>query len=178
MSRTFHEIFLLGRILQGNFFPCKILARCLAEKCIILQDLERKSCKILARNAFFFNQGTIKKRMGGFSWVNIWEKNWWEFSLLILGFWGLHNMNRNSNNLTNCQITWKICWDYCQKIWFFVRQNPCSESNCEFQREIWILNFEVRNWLKLPLYFCGSVLLTKIFTRIFSVNSPPPIWYC
>ena len=29
------------------------LARCLAEKCIILQDLERKSCKILARNAFF-----------------------------------------------------------------------------------------------------------------------------
>ena len=59
MSRTFHEIFLLGRILQGNVFSCKILARCLAEKCIILQDLERKSCKILARNAFFFNQGSI-----------------------------------------------------------------------------------------------------------------------
>ena len=62
MSRTFHEIFLLGRILQGNFFPCKILARCLAEKCIILQDLERKSCKILARNAFFLDQGSYKNR--------------------------------------------------------------------------------------------------------------------
>ena len=60
MSRTFHEIFLLGRILPENFFSCKILARCLAEKCIILQDLERKSCKILARNAFFFNQGLIR----------------------------------------------------------------------------------------------------------------------
>ena len=59
MSRTLHEIFLLGRILQGNVFSCKILARCLAEKCIILQDLERKSCKILARNAFFFNQGPL-----------------------------------------------------------------------------------------------------------------------
>ena len=69
LQESFKETVFLARIFQGNsipcknltrkFIPCKILARCLAEKCIILQDLERKSCKILARNAFFFNQGAI-----------------------------------------------------------------------------------------------------------------------
>ena len=63
LQESFKETVFLARIFQGNsipsknltrkFIPCKILARCLAEKCIILQDLERKSCKILARNAFF-----------------------------------------------------------------------------------------------------------------------------
>ena len=63
LARIFQRLFFLARIFQGisipcknltrKLIPCKILARCLAEKCIILQDLERKSCKILARNAFF-----------------------------------------------------------------------------------------------------------------------------
>ena len=53
LKESCKETFLLERILQGNFPPCKILARCLAEKSINLQDLARKSCKVLVRNAFF-----------------------------------------------------------------------------------------------------------------------------
>ena len=59
MKESCKETFLLERLFQGKFSPCKILARCLAEKCINLQDLARKSCKILVRNAFFFNQGRV-----------------------------------------------------------------------------------------------------------------------
>ena len=55
MKESCKETFLLERLFQGKFSPCKILARCLAEKCINLQDLARKSCKILVRNAFFFS---------------------------------------------------------------------------------------------------------------------------
>ena len=53
MSRIYHEIFLLERIVRRIFFPCTELARCLAEKFINLQIFARKSGKILVRNAFF-----------------------------------------------------------------------------------------------------------------------------
>ena len=73
LQESFKETVFLARIFQGNsipcknltrkFIPCKILARCLAEKCIILQDLERKSCKILARNAFFSTRVVLLRSM-------------------------------------------------------------------------------------------------------------------
>ena len=43
MLSIFHEIFLLERIFKGIFFPCEIVARCLAEKCIKQSQLGFKS---------------------------------------------------------------------------------------------------------------------------------------
>ena len=70
---------LLARILQDSckqrffledlvrkLFPCKLLqvvARCLAEKCINLEDLGRKAYKILVSNAFFSNQGCFRETL-------------------------------------------------------------------------------------------------------------------
>ena len=53
LKKSCKETFLLEKILQGNFSPCKILTRCLAKKCINLQG----PC----RQCIFFSTRLMKK---------------------------------------------------------------------------------------------------------------------
>ena len=57
MSRTFHKIFLLGRILQGNFFLARFLQDVLQKNALFCKTLKENLAKSLQGTHFFSTRG-------------------------------------------------------------------------------------------------------------------------